>query len=70
MPSARAATQPLSASAFRWRLTVDCGSCTIAAQLGHGQLVAIEQQQNPAAGRVRERGEVIEDRRRRVPFIR
>ena len=25
----RAATQPLSASAFRWRLTVDCGSCTI-----------------------------------------
>ena len=27
VPSARDATQPLSASAFRWRLTVDCGSC-------------------------------------------
>src|SRR5262249_34144603 len=29
VPSARAETHPLSASAFRWRLTVDCGSCII-----------------------------------------
>ena len=27
VPSARAEIQPLSASAFRWRLTVDWGSC-------------------------------------------
>jgi hypothetical protein len=34
-----------------------------AAQLRHGQLVPIEQQQNPAAGRVGQRREMIEDGR-------
>jgi hypothetical protein len=32
-----------------------------AAQLGHGQLAAIEQQQHAAARRVRQRGEMIVD---------
>ena len=41
-----------------------------AAQLGHGQLVPLEQQQHPAARRVGQRGQVVEDGGRRVPFIR
>jgi hypothetical protein len=32
-----------------------------AAELGHGQLVPVEQQQDPAAGRIGQRGEVVED---------
>jgi hypothetical protein len=57
VPSARALIHPESASAFRWRLTGRLGQLHDAAELGHGQLVPVEQQQDPAARRIRQRGE-------------
>ena len=51
LPGARS-THFASASVFRWRLTVDCGSCRTSHRLRHGQLVPFEQQQHAAAGRI------------------
>ena len=61
MPSAREVTQPLSASALRCRLTVDCGNCSTLHSSGHRQFLRLEEQQQPVARDVGQRGQVVED---------
>ena len=59
--SRREVTQPPSASVFRWRLTVDCGSRSTSHSSETVSSCVLEHGQDAYANGVREHGELVED---------